>query len=144
MQCCETTFVPRVHGHQNIEGFGTATFSYDNSIGSHSEGVSNQISRGESLRLFAEWCLGFKSHPVFKLDLKFKGVFYRNHSFVGTHKSRKRIEQRGFSATRPAQKGKDFALSDGQGNILDRLKYPEAFRYAFDPQERFFQFNRPS
>ena len=56
----------------------------------------------------------------------------------------KHAQQRGLAASRSAQKGKDLALSDGQGNILDRLKHPEAFRDAFDPQERFFQFSRPS
>ena len=41
---CQRTVVPRVHGLQHVDCFGSTTLTYDDAVGSHAQRIDDQVA----------------------------------------------------------------------------------------------------
>src|SRR5690606_34168623 len=60
----ERTFVTRVHGLQHVERFRTTAFADDDTFRPHTQGVADEIGRGDLALAFDVRGAGFESHHV--------------------------------------------------------------------------------
>jgi hypothetical protein len=119
MQGRKAPIVSGVHGLQNVEGLPPAAFPNDNSIGSHSKGMSHEISNshGTSPLQIGRACL--EPNDVIASQSKFGAVLYGHHPFLRGNRTRKNVEKRGFA--RPRSAG-NHNVAPVPGQLLEQQK----------------------
>ena len=99
MQCSHRTVVARVHRLQQIEGFGSAHFADDNSFGSHTQAVLDEIAHRDLAGALQIGWARLQTDDMRLLQLQFGGVFAGDHPFVSVDIVRHAIQQRRLTRT---------------------------------------------
>ena len=88
----------RVHCLQHVESFFAATFSNDDSVGTHSKRILYEFALSDLALAFCVGRPGFQAAHVRLLQLEFGRIFDRDQALVGWNIVRQCVEHRGFAA----------------------------------------------
>jgi hypothetical protein len=86
----------------HVQRLRTSAFADDDAVGTHAQGVADQIANGHFPNPFNVGGSGFQSDPVFMLELQLGGIFHRHQPFPWRDEVAQDIQHRRLSRTRSA------------------------------------------
>ena len=93
----------RVHRLQHIEGFFATDLTYDDSVGTHTQRVDQQLPLLDGTLSFDVRRPGFEAHNVFLVQLQLRRIFYGHDSFAVGNERRQDVQQSGFTGAGSAR-----------------------------------------
>src|SRR5690606_13894920 len=88
-------------------------FAEDDSIGTHTQRIANQVALRDFGGPFGILRTGLQLHNVLPLQIEFRRIFDRHQTFVGRDVARQDIQQSRFTATGTTADHEVYAAFDG-------------------------------
>ncbi len=86
-------FVAGVHGLDHVKGLGPSTLTDDDPIGTHAEGVLDEVRRGDGTPALNVRRPRFQADDVLLLHAELGGVLDRDDPVIVLDEARKRVQQ---------------------------------------------------